>query len=142
MTTHHRLLTLLAILALVACTKSYLHAELAQAEDVIVQPENVWIDRHKLWVRVEVINQGDEHIVVNRDAIVARLPSGQIVDRAMGRTTVHATYVIPPKASRAVYVEFAEAGFDWDRVPSVTIDFTNAIQCGNRQIPVQMPVSF
>jgi hypothetical protein len=138
---HHRLLAFFAVLALVACTKSYLHAEVAHAEEVVVQPENVWIDRHKLWVRVEVINQGDEHLVVNRDAIVARLPSGQVVNRAMGRTSIHATYVIPPNTSHAVYVEFAEDGFDWDRVPSVTIDFTNAILRGNHQIPVQMPVS-
>ncbi len=136
-----RFVALFAVLALVACTKSYLHADVAQAEGVVVQPLETWIGGHKLWVRVDVVNEGQEAITVNRDAIVARLPSGQVVGRAVGRWTQHEAYVVPPQATHPVYVEFEEAGFDWDRTPSVTIDFGHALMRGNQPIVVQMAIS-
>ena len=135
------LVRLLVLLALVACTKSYLHAETAQAEGVIVQPLQVWVGGHKLWVRVNVANEGSEAILVDRDRVVARLPSGQTVGRAVGKTSLHNAYVIPGHTSHLVYVEFEEAGFDWDTVPGATIDFTPAIMRGNDHIAIRMPVA-
>ena len=135
-----RFLALLATLVLLSCTKTYLHAEAAQAEGVVVQPMQAWIGGHKLWVRVNVINEGSEPILVDRDAVVARLPSGQSVGRALGRTSLHGAYMIPPSASHPVYVEFEEAGFDWDTVPRVTIDFTQAITRGAQHVPVEMAI--
>lgn len=142
MRTPIRFLVLLAAIALLACTKSYLHAETAQAEGVVVQPMQVWIGGQKLWVRVNVANEGSEPILVDRDRVVARLPSGQTVSRAVGRTSLHGAYVVPPHTSHLVYVEFEELGFDWETVPRVTIDFTNAVTRGDQHISLQMPVGF
>ena len=140
MKTITRLLALFAVLMLLSCTKSNLRAESAQSEGVIVQPMRVWIGGHKLWVRVDVTNEGEETILVDRDEIVARLPSGQTVGRALGRTSLHSAYVVPPHASHLVYVEFEEQGFDWDTVPRATIDFTPAITRGSRHVAIEMPV--
>lgn len=135
-----RLLALAAIVVAFACTKTYLHAEPVQDEGVAVQPMQVWISGHKLWVRVNVVNQGSEPIMVERDAIVARLPNGVTVGRAMGRTSLHGAYFIPPYASHAVFVEFEEQGFDWDTVPRVTIDFTQGVHRGATPVPLQMAI--
>lgn len=141
MKTFARFIALFATVMLFTCTKSYLHAETAQAEQVVVQPLQVWIGGHKLWVRVNVANEGSEEILVDRDRVVARLPSGQTVGRSVGSTSLHGAYVIPPHASHLVYVEFEETGFDWDTVPQTIIDFTPAITRGNSHISVQLPVS-
>lgn len=135
------LLALLSMLALLACAKHYFQAQTAEGEGVTVQPMQVWVGGHKLWVRVTVINRGPEPIVVNRDAVTARLPSGQVVGRATGRTSLHDDYFIPPGGSHAVYVEFAEQGFDWDTVPQVTVDFSRAISRSGQAVPVAMVVA-
>ncbi len=140
MKTLARFLVLFATVALFACTKSYLRAETAQAEGVVVQPLQVWIGGQKLWVRVTVANEGSEPIVVDRDQVVARLPSGQTIGRSVGKTSLHGAYFIPPHTSHLVYVEFEEQGFDWDAVPRAVIDFTPAMTRGNQHISVQMPV--
>ncbi len=140
---HHFLfgmLLLVAMLALLACSKHYLQARSAHAGGITVQPMQVWVGGHKLWVRVTVINDGAEPIVVTRDLVTARLPGGQTVGRASGAMTQHNNYVIPPNGSHAVYVEFAEQGFDWDTVPQVTVDFTQAIRREGRAVPVTMLV--
>jgi len=128
---------------LIACGggKTYMRAQTVQSAGVLVQPTDVWIGGHKLWVRVDLANQGPAPLIVNRDAIVARLPNGQTVPRAVGRTTVHNEYMIPPGASHAVWVEFEEAGFDWHAVPQVTIDFTPAVMRAGQPVPVQMNVA-
>jgi hypothetical protein len=144
MTTHRsrlvQLLAFFAVLALLACSKTYLHAETARGDGVTVQPTQVWIGGHKLWVRVNVMNESPEPILVDRDAIVARLPNGQTVERAVGRTSLHGAYTVPPGGFHAVYVEFEERGFDWDTVPSVTIDFTRGITRGGMPVRVLMTV--
>jgi hypothetical protein len=134
------LLSLLALLALPGCSKHYFHADVAQYEGVTVQPMEIWTSGHKLWVRVMVTNSGTQPILVNRDAIVARLPSGQVVGRAMGTTTIHNTYVVPTGMSQKVYVEFPEAGFIWDMIPQATIDFSAGMTREGQPLPVRLVV--
>ena len=134
------LLTLLSLFALLGCSKHYFHADVAEYEGVTVQPMQITTSAHKLWVKVMVTNSGTQPIVVNRDAIVARLPSGQVIGRAMGTYTVHDAYFIPGGMSHEVYVEFHEAGFDWDTVPQVTIDFSRGMTRNGQRLPIQMGV--
>ena len=135
-----RLFAMLVVVGMIACGKTYLHAAAAQNEGVTVQPMQVWIGGHKLWVRVNVVNEGSEPIVVDRDAVVARLPDGQAVGRSVGRTSLHGTYFIPPQSSHPVFVEFEETDFDWDRVGRATIDFTPGLRRGTQPIAMQLPV--
>jgi len=144
-TTVLRPLTLLSFLsvALLACgePKVYMRAQAAEGPGVEIAPERVWVAGHKLWVRAEVINKGTEPIVVDRDAIVARLPGGQTVGRAEGRLTLHQPYYIPAGGAHPVYVEFEELGFDWHTVPEATIDFSAGIRRGDQPVPVHMAVN-
>lgn len=119
---------------------SFMHADSVSYEGVSLQPNEVWISGHKLWVRATVINTGTQPIQVDRDAVLARLPSGPVVGRAMGVTTVHAPYVILGGMSHPVYVEFHESGFDWDHVQQATIDFTGAITREGQPLPLQLTV--
>ncbi len=136
-------LALVAALAVttLGCAREYLHASSVAYEGVSVEPSQVWISGHKLWVRAVVINSGTQPIQVSRDAMIARVPSGQVVSRALGTTTVHDVYFIPGGAAHAVYVEFHEAGFDWNTVPQATIDFSNAITRDGQHLPLAMTVT-
>ncbi|HSQ62100.1 MAG TPA: hypothetical protein VLM85_02760 [Polyangiaceae bacterium] len=135
-----RLLALLSLFALLACAKHYFHADTAEYEGITVQPTLVVASGDKLWVRTTVTNSGTQPIVVNRDAIVARLPSGMVVGRAMGTTTIHEPYFIAGGMSHEVNVEFHEAGFDWHVVPQATIDFTAGITRNGQRIPILLGV--
>lgn len=139
----HRLWAFLALLSLVgllACSKHYFHADTAEYEGVTVQPMEVWTSSHKLWVRAMVINSGTQPIMVNRDAVVARLPSGMVVPRAIGRTSLHGVYFVPGGLSHPVYVEFEEHGFDWDTVAAATIDLSGAVTREGQPLPIRFSV--
>jgi hypothetical protein len=132
---------ILVMLVSVACSHEYFSAHPVQYEGVVVQPVDVTAGRHKLWVKVLVTNAGTEAVAVNADAIVARLASGQVVGRVVGRYTTHEVDVIPGGTSHQVDVEFAEAGFDWHRTAQVTIDFSHAITRAGVALPIEMTVA-
>ena len=108
----------------------------AQGDGVRVDPIGTWVSGGKLWVRVTVSNGSPAPIEVVRDAVVCVLPNGQRLGRAMGSTTVHTAYMIPPGGAHAVFVEFSAQGFDWDTVPDVNIDFSPAMTRGGQPINV------
>lgn len=103
---------------------------------VTIQPDSVWARGHKLWVRTNVINGTNQPIVVDRDQIIARLPNGAVLHRAQGTYTQHMPYMIPPGAGHAVYVEFAEEGFDWRDMPNAQIDFSTAITTNGQPLVI------
>jgi hypothetical protein len=82
------------------------------------------------------MNGTDQPIIVDRDQIVARLPSGAVIHRAEGTYSQHAPYMIPPGAGHPVYVEFAGEGFDWRDVPSAQIDFSPGVTANGQPVAV------
>jgi len=134
------LFALFSLIGLLACSKHYFHANSVEYEGVTVQPMEIWTGGSKLWVRAMVTNSGTQPILVNRDAIVARLPSGMVVGRATGKTSVHDVYFIPAGMSHPVYIEFREAGFDWDSVGEASIDFSAGVTRDGQHVPLHMSV--
>ena len=132
------LLVVVCISLLFACGggKEYWAAQPTMGP-ISIQPEQVWVHGSKLWVRTNVVNGTDQPIMINRDLIIARLPSGAVVHRASGSATIHAPYVVPPGASHQVYVEFLGEGFDWHDVPGAQIDFSPGVTVNGQ--PVQVP---
>lgn len=131
------LLFVVLLVSLVACGGGK-HFWLAQAQPgpITIQPQEVWAHGHKLWVRASVVNGTAQPILVDRDQIIARLPNGAVVHRAMGTYTQHAPYMIPPGGGHEVYVEFAEEGFDWHDVPTAQIDFSPGVLVNGQPVTV------
>jgi hypothetical protein len=131
------LLFTFSTLLFTACgSKHYWSATPAQGDGVHVDPMQAWVGGGKLWVRATVFNGGSLPVRVVRDEVACVLPGGQRIGRAAGATSLHNTYAIPPGESHAVYVEFEAEGFDWDGVPSVTVDFSKAIYRGEQPVNV------
>lgn len=104
---------------------------------VSIEPLRVNINSSRLWVRTRVTNHGSVPLLVDRDAVTAVLPNGNAVTRASGVFTRHQAYVIPPGASRNVYVDFREAGFRWEALPGARVDFSRAVRTFDG--PVSVP---
>jgi hypothetical protein len=120
--------------------------------DVRVTPTELIVKGKKLWIKLIVQNMTDGVIMIQRDQMVAHLPNGQTLARAMGTyggvgwgygyayaggyEGIHAPYVLPPGAMHPVYVEYEQQGFKWEDVPSVQIDFAGAITRDGKPLPV------
>jgi hypothetical protein len=128
----------LALFIAGCASKEYLHAAAVATPDVTVTPLQIWIGGKKLWVRVNVQNNGKSMIAVNRDAMVAHTAAGQTVSRAIGTYTQHEPYNILPGSFHPVYVEFEEAGFHWREVGTVQVDFADSILRDGQPVSVPM----
>jgi len=133
-----KLLSILALAVVLACGggKHYWQAQPAQGGPITIQPEQIWVAHGKLWVRTNVVNGTGQPIMINRDAIVARLPNGAVVHRAAGSATIHAPYLIPPGGAHAVYVEFYADGLDWQTVPNAQVDFSPGLTVNGQPMAV------
>jgi hypothetical protein len=138
MRTTFALVFVVASSLLLACGGGGKHFWIAQAQTgpITIQPEQVWAHGHKLWVRVMVMNNTGQMVVIDRDQIVARLPNGAILHRAIGAYSVHEPYVIAPGGGHPVYVEFGEEGFDWHDMASAQIDFSPGTQVNGQPTAV------
>ncbi len=125
-------------LTLVACGggKIVLHMQgPVQSADIHVTPTELIISGKKLWVKLLVQNASSGTLIIQRDQIVAHLPNGQTLTRAIGTGgwgyygayATHEPYVLPPGAIHPVYVEYEEQGFKWKEMPSAQLDFAGAI---------------
>jgi hypothetical protein len=117
--------------------KEMWRSQTAEASGVRIVPEQVYTGGRKLWVRTTVFNGTQMPMVIIRDQIVARLPNGAVIQRAAGKTTIHAPYNVMPGGAHEVYVEFEEEGLDWATVPSVNIDFSQGVLLNGQ--PTQLP---
>jgi hypothetical protein len=134
-----RVCTFAMSLSVVGCgSKEYLRAQSIATPDVTVTPLQVWIGGKKLWVRVNIQNNGRSMIAVDRDAMTARTAAGQTVPRAIGTYTQHEPYNILPGSFHPVYVEFEEAGFDWRDAGVVQVDFSHSILRDGQAVPVPL----
>jgi hypothetical protein len=142
-------LTMTVALGLTACGgEQRLYMQGIESPDVRVAPGKAVIRGDKLVVKVVVQNSSPSAISIVRDQIVARLPSGQTVTRAVGRPygegiwsyyggggwVTHEPYVLAPGATREVDVAFKEVGFDWRDITAVAIDFDGAITRGGAPV--------
>jgi hypothetical protein len=116
--------------------KIVMHAQPLDSPDLHVTPTELRVGGTKLWVKLMVQNVGQGTLILQRDAMVAHLPNGQTVPRAMGSWGTHEPYVITPGAVHPVYVEFDQQGFKWADVPSVQIDFNSAITKDGKPLTV------
>jgi hypothetical protein len=126
----NRLLFALVVpMALAGCggEKIVLHAQPLTGPDIGVTPTELRVGGKKLWVKLMVQNNSDGTLILQRDAMTAHLPNGQTLNRAMGSWGTHEPYVITPHAVHPVFIEFDEQGFKWGDVPSVQLDFSNAV---------------
>jgi hypothetical protein len=147
------LYALLLTVTLAACGggKIVLHMQPVATASVNVTPTELVISGKKLWVKIIVQNNTNGTLMLQRDQMVAHLPNGQTVARAMGTygggwgygyayaggyEGIHAPYVLPPGAMHPVYVEFEEQGFKWKDIPSATIDFGNGITRDGQPVAV------
>jgi hypothetical protein len=113
--------------------------------DVRVTPTELEISGKKLWVKLQVQNLSTGTILIQRDQIIAHLPSGQTLTRAIGTGgwgygygvyDAHMPYALPPGAIHPVYVEYEEQGFKWKEMPSAQIDFGAAITRDGQPVAV------
>ena len=136
------------VLAVAACggEKAVLHMQPVNTADVHVTPNEIKVSGKKLWVKVMVANASNGTLMIQRDQILAHLPNGQTLTRAIGTgggygwgyayVDTHAPYVVPPGAMHPVNFEFEEQGFKWSDVPSVQIDFAGAVTRDGQPVAV------
>jgi hypothetical protein len=124
--------------ALAACGggKVVLRAQPVDSAEVHVIPLEVYLSGKKLWVRINVQNTSQGTLIIQRDAMLAHLPNGQTLTRAMGSWGLHEPYVLPPGAMHPVYVEFEAQGFKWQDMPGAQIDFANGVTLNGQPIVV------
>jgi hypothetical protein len=131
--------------ALVACggSKIILRMQPIDTADVNVTPTELMISGKKLWVKLQVQNRSTGTLLIQRDQIVAHLPNGQTLTRAIGSMgwgygvyDAHVPYVLPPGAIHPIYVEYEEQGFKWKDQPSAQIDFGAAITRDGQPVTV------
>ncbi len=142
---------LAATLAACGGERATLHMQPVATADVSVTPTEITISGKKLWVKLMVQNRTSGVVMLQRDQIVAHLPNGQTLARAMGTygggwgygyayaggyEGIHAPYIMPPGSMHPVYVEFEEQGFKWQDIPSAQIDFAGAITKDGQAVPV------
>jgi hypothetical protein len=115
--------------------------------DVHVTPTELMISGKKLWVKLQVQNLSAGTLLIQRDQIVAHLPNGQTLTRAIGTYgggwgygygayEAHMPYALPPGAIHPVYVEYEEQGFKWKEMPSAQIDFGASITRDGQPVAV------
>jgi hypothetical protein len=136
-------LTLALWLAACGGEKITLHMQGAvQSNDIRVTPTELVVSGKKLWIKLIVQNATAGTLLIQRDQIVAHLPNGMTLTRAIGSgawgyVPSHEPYVVPPGAMHPVYFEYDEQGFKWKDIGSVQIDFGGAIT--NNGQPVVVP---
>jgi hypothetical protein len=91
----------------VGCKKVQLHAPPAQLDGgIVVKVFNAYARDDRIFVKTMVTNGAPQAVQVDRDGWALRLPTGEILPRAAGRTTRHTPYVLQPGETREVYVDF------------------------------------
>lgn len=106
-------------------------------EHVRITPGQISVSRDRLYVKMTLVNTTRETLVVERDAVMLKLPDGRAVRRSTGITSLHKPYTVPPGAAQSVHVDFLPAeSFDWSTVASAEIDFSQAIHVGAAAVPV------
>ena len=133
---------LLLAVTLTACGggKVVLRMQPVQSADIRVTPTDVYLSGKKLWIKILIQNTSSGTLIIQRDQMLAHLPNGQTLTRAMGvygggwgyaygggYAGTHEPYVLPPGVMHPVYIEFEEMGFKWKDVPGAQIDFAGAI---------------
>jgi hypothetical protein len=129
------------LLASAACGggKVVLRMQPVESADIRVTPTDVYLSGKKLWIKILVQNTSSGTLIIQRDQMLAHLPNGQTLTRAMGTyggwgygygagyAGIHEPYVLPPGVMHPVYIEFEELGFKWKDIPGAQIDFAGAI---------------
>lgn len=106
-------------------------------EHVRITPGQISVSRDRLYVKMTLINTTRDTLIVERDAVMLKLPDGRAVRRSTGITSLHKPYTVAPGATQSVHVDFLPAeSFDWSTVASAEIDFSQAIHVGASAVPV------
>ena len=135
------------VLAFAACggDKEVLHMQNVDTAELHVTPTEIRISGKKLWLKLNVANATNGTLMIQRDQIVAHLPNGQTLTRAIAKggygwgyayVNTHQPYIIPPGAMHPLNVEYEEQGFKWKDIPSVQIDFAGAATINGQPVAV------
>jgi hypothetical protein len=125
--------------------KVVMHMAPVNSADVNVSPTELVVSGKKLWLKLMVQNNSKGTLMIQRDQIVAHLPNGQTLSRAVATGgwgygyavyDTHAPYVLPPGAMHPVNVEYEEQGFKWKEIPSAQIDFAGAVTRDGQPVTV------
>jgi hypothetical protein len=116
-------------------SKTYWRAEPVVTSEVRIAPQEVYLSKNRLFVRVTVVNLTQETVIVSRDLVTLQLGGGRVVSRSSGMTTQHQAYSLNPGASRAVYIDFKDDEL-MDAVNSANVVWKGAIRAGSREIEV------
>jgi hypothetical protein len=112
-------------------------ASQVSSAEVRITPSDVSVSRDRLYVKTTLVNTSVSTLTVERDAVLLKLPDGRAVRRSTGITSTHKPYTVAPGASQNVWVDFLPAeDFDWSRVASAEVDFSQAVHAGAAVVPV------
>ena len=75
---------------------------------VRIDPQEIYRQKNRLWVRVTFTNLTSNMLIVNRDAVYLQLDTGQILGRSSGSTTRHEPYAVAAHSSHRVWVDFKD----------------------------------
>lgn len=104
---------------------------------VRITPGEISVSRDRLYVKMTLVNTSNDTLVVERDAVMLKLPDGRAVRRSTGITSTHKPYTVSPGGTQSVQVDFLPAeSFDWSTVASVEVDFSQAVHAGAAAVPV------
>jgi hypothetical protein len=83
--------------------------------------QDAYVDEERFQVKVWVANMSPAFMNLSRDGWALRLPDGRVLRRAVGITTLHNIYSIPPGGGHEVHVDFRDPGRDMRQIQMASL---------------------
>ncbi len=83
--------------------------------------QDAYVEEGKFTVKVWVANMSQAFMNVSRDGWALRLPDGRVLRRAVGITTLHNLYNLPPGGGHEVFVDFRDQGHDMRQIGTASL---------------------
>ena len=110
-------------------------AEAVVTPEVRIAPQEVFLRKDRLFVKVIIVNLTKEPLIVSRDLVTLQIGSGRTLSRSSGLTTQHQAYTLNPGASHDVNIDFKDDILT-DGVNSANIVWKGALRAGSRELEV------
>jgi hypothetical protein len=80
-----------------------------------------WVRDDIFKVKLWVVNLSQAYMNIDRNGFALRLPDGRVLPRAVGTTTTHQLYILPPGQGHEVFVDFRDPGHDMRGIPGASL---------------------
>jgi hypothetical protein len=83
--------------------------------------QDAWARDDIFKVKMWVTNMTQAFMLIDRNGFALRLPDGRVLPRAVGATTTHNLYNLPPGGGHEVFVDFRDPGHDMRTIQGASL---------------------